>query len=135
MYSVNTSQSHDEISQYQLGRYISTSEAFWRIFGFPIHERHPPVQALAVHLENGQRVYFTPQTAAEQASHPKATTLTAFFNLCQEDAFARTLFYHEVPSYYRWFANKWMRRKIGKPVPQHPEMRCDETLGRVYTIH
>jgi hypothetical protein len=22
----------------------------WRIFGFPIHERHPPVQALAVQL-------------------------------------------------------------------------------------
>ncbi|GBP88777.1 Proton-coupled amino acid transporter-like protein CG1139 [Eumeta japonica] len=49
----------DEINQYQLGRYISSNEAVWRILSFPIHERHPTVVHLAVHLENGQRVYFT----------------------------------------------------------------------------
>ena len=49
----------DEINQYQLGRYISSNEAVWRILSFPIHERHPIVIHLAVHLENGQRVYFT----------------------------------------------------------------------------
>ncbi|GFV99038.1 ATP-dependent DNA helicase [Trichonephila clavipes] len=49
----------DEINQYQLGRYISSNEAVWRILSFPIHERHPTVIHLAVHLENGQRVYFT----------------------------------------------------------------------------
>ncbi|GFW07512.1 ATP-dependent DNA helicase [Trichonephila clavipes] len=49
----------DEINQYQLGRYISSNEAVWRILSFPIHERHPTVVHLAVHLANGQRVYFT----------------------------------------------------------------------------
>ncbi|GFW10572.1 ATP-dependent DNA helicase [Trichonephila clavipes] len=49
----------DEINQYQFGRYISSNEAVWRILSFPIHERHPTVVHLAVHLENGQRVYFT----------------------------------------------------------------------------
>lgn len=34
---------NDEITQYQLGRYISTNEALWRIFSFPIHERYPTV--------------------------------------------------------------------------------------------
>ncbi|GBN36887.1 hypothetical protein AVEN_32254-1 [Araneus ventricosus] len=31
----------DEISEYQAGRYISSNETAWRIFGFPIHERYP----------------------------------------------------------------------------------------------
>ncbi|GFX49106.1 hypothetical protein TNCV_3077241 [Trichonephila clavipes] len=34
----------DEINQYQLGRYISSNEAVWRILSFPIHERHPTFQ-------------------------------------------------------------------------------------------
>ncbi|XP_066453866.1 uncharacterized protein [Eleutherodactylus coqui] len=55
----NASAPIDEIERYQLGRYISSNEAVWRIFSFPIHERHPTVVHLAVHLENGERVYFT----------------------------------------------------------------------------
>ncbi|GBP15269.1 hypothetical protein EVAR_92263_1 [Eumeta japonica] len=50
---------NDEITQYQMGRYISSNEAVWRIMSFPMHERHPVVVHLAVHLENGQRgLYF-----------------------------------------------------------------------------
>lgn len=33
----------DEISQFQMGRYISSNEAVWRIFSFPIHDRYPTV--------------------------------------------------------------------------------------------
>ena len=94
MFALQETNIHDEITQYEIGRYISSNEAFWRIFGFPIHERHPAIQQLAVHLENGQRIYFTKETAAQQVQAPKNTTLTAFFKLCQEDEFARTLFYH-----------------------------------------
>ncbi|GBP17299.1 hypothetical protein EVAR_90159_1 [Eumeta japonica] len=43
---------NDEITLYQIGRYISSNEAAWRIFGFPIHERDPAVVQLAIHLEN-----------------------------------------------------------------------------------
>ena len=72
----------DEISDYQNARYVSSNEAVWRILEFPIHERDPPVQQLAVHLENGQCVYFTEDTARDQASRdPPKTTLTEFFNL------------------------------------------------------
>ncbi|XP_023209444.1 uncharacterized protein LOC111612464 [Centruroides sculpturatus] len=49
----NASAPINEIDRYELGRYISTNEAVWRIFSFPIHERHPTVVHLAVHLENG----------------------------------------------------------------------------------
>ncbi|GFT13405.1 helitron_like_N domain-containing protein [Trichonephila clavipes] len=55
----NTTASNDEVTQYQLGRYISSNEAVWRILSFSIHGRYPTVVHLAVHLENGQRVYFT----------------------------------------------------------------------------
>ena len=79
----------DEVRQYQTGRYISSNEAVWRILGFPIHERHPAIEHLAVHVENGQRVYFTARNAAQMAQEPpKDTTLTAFFKLCHEDEFA-----------------------------------------------
>lgn len=59
VFEVQNINKNDEISRYQMGRYISRSEAIWRIFSFPIHEREPSVQHLAVHLVNGQRVYFT----------------------------------------------------------------------------
>ena len=75
----NAAESTDEVTQYQLGRYISSSEATWRIFSFQIHERHPTVQHLAVHLENGQRMYWTPRNFQERISTAPRTTLTAFF--------------------------------------------------------
>ncbi|GBM86776.1 hypothetical protein AVEN_203254-1 [Araneus ventricosus] len=84
---------NDEITNYQIGRYISSNEAVWRIFGFQIHERDPAVIHLAVHLENGQRVYFTDETALDRAINPPKTTLTEFFELCNRaDAFGAGLF-------------------------------------------
>ncbi|GFV90790.1 ATP-dependent DNA helicase [Trichonephila clavipes] len=79
---------------------VSSNEAAWRIFPFPMHERNPAGIHLSIHLENGQRVYFTNANVLQRALNPPGTTLTAFFTLCQEDAFARTLLYSEVPSYY-----------------------------------
>jgi hypothetical protein len=40
----------DEAQRYLLGRYISSNEAIWRIFDFPIRETHPTVVHLSVHL-------------------------------------------------------------------------------------
>lgn len=31
----------DEVNIYQTGRYISSNEATWRIFGFDIHQQYP----------------------------------------------------------------------------------------------
>jgi len=49
---------HDEIKNYLYDHYINISEAVWGLLEFPIHERNPIIVHLAVHLENGQRVYF-----------------------------------------------------------------------------
>ncbi|GFS52473.1 ATP-dependent DNA helicase [Trichonephila clavipes] len=62
---------------------------------FPIHERDPSVIHLALHLENGQRIYFPEQTALQQALPAPKTTCTEFFNLCnRQDAVGHNLQIH-----------------------------------------
>lgn len=125
----------DEITQYQMGRYISSNEAVWRILGFHIHDRYPAVVHLSVHLENGQRVYFNQENVAARSMNPPNTTLTGFFQLCQTDPFARTLLYHQVPQFYTWSQNKtFCRRKQGVPVEGF-DIKKSDTIGRVYTVH
>ncbi|GFU10027.1 ATP-dependent DNA helicase [Trichonephila clavipes] len=89
-----------------MGRYICSNEAIWCIFSFPIHERYPAVIHLAVHLENGQCVYFTEQTALQQALTAPKTILTEFFNLCDRQdlfgRFAKTSICTNVPKYFTW---------------------------------
>ena len=96
MFGIGDPNANDEVMKFQLGRYVSYNQAIWRI-SFPIHERHPTVVHLAVHLE---RVYFTEANAEQRAERPPATTLTNFFSTYQTDPFARTLFYSEMPRFY-----------------------------------
>lgn len=86
-----------------------------------------------VRLENGERVYYTEENAKERATNPKNTTLTTFLQLCQNDPFAKTLLYHEVPRYYTWNAKKseFCRRKQGKRVPEYAGIGASNTLGQV----
>ncbi|GFX42656.1 ATP-dependent DNA helicase [Trichonephila clavipes] len=126
-----------EVAQYQAGRYISSNEAVWQILSFPIHKRSPTFVNLAVNLEKGQRVYLTAKNVQQIALNPSATTLTAFFTLCQNDAFAKTLLYSEVPTYYAWNASRKLfeRRKRGEQVIGQPGMFKEKTIGRLYTIY
>lgn len=59
LFEVRDINKNDEIIQYQMGKYINSNQAIWFIFSFSIHNRDPPVEHLAVHLENSQCVYFT----------------------------------------------------------------------------
>jgi len=40
------------------GRYVSASEACWRIFNFRLQERSPNVERLPIHLPDGQQVFY-----------------------------------------------------------------------------
>ncbi|VEN49979.1 unnamed protein product [Callosobruchus maculatus] len=137
VFGVAAENSSDEITQFQTGRYVSSNEAMWRIFSFAIHERHPTVIHLAVHLENGQRVYFTAENVLQRVDRPPSTTLTSFFEMCQNDDFARTLLYSEMPRYYTWnqSSKKFQRRRLGLPVPGFPQVFSTDALGRIYTVH
>ena len=121
-------ESRNEVQNFVTGRYVSSNEAIWRIFGFPIHEHFPSVTHLAVHLENGQRVYYTDNTSREEIQRrgESDTTLTAFFKLCREDPFARALLYFQLPRHYTWKNKKWKRRAGNVE---------SAALGRVYTVH
>ncbi|KAL8558676.1 hypothetical protein ACOMHN_037769 [Nucella lapillus] len=115
----------DKISMFQNARYIGSIEAGWQLLGNDIHERFPMVQRLSVHLENGQRVYFRQDNAMDRAhGPPPAATLTAFFQLCNEDPSAIELKYPEVTEQYTWQLTRkqWQKRKRGK------------AIGRMYTI-
>lgn len=46
--------STDEIKRYKSGRYLAASEAYWRFFGYRMHNKSPDVMPLAVHLPNHQ---------------------------------------------------------------------------------
>jgi hypothetical protein len=133
----NSETANDEIKQYQIGRYINSNEAAWRLFGFALHDREPNVTHLAVHLENGQRVYFTAESVEQAVQHPRDTTLTAFFKLNQVDEFARTQLYSNIPSYYTWQerTKTWQRRARGQGVPNWPGIIQSDTIGRVFGVH
>ncbi|GBP93805.1 hypothetical protein EVAR_59348_1 [Eumeta japonica] len=133
----NVESCHSAKSIKYLCKYVSTNEALWRLLSFQIHERYPTVVHLAVHLENGQRVYFTEANAAQRAERPPSTTLTSFFAMCEADPFAATLMYVEMPKYYTWnqSTKKFQRRKQGTPVPDWPQVFSTDALGRMYTVH
>ncbi|GFX14944.1 ATP-dependent DNA helicase [Trichonephila clavipes] len=63
----------DEVTTYQQGRYISSSEAVWRLLNFPIHQRYPTVVHFWQYiLKGGQRVYYEPgQPTAHLTDTPK----------------------------------------------------------------
>ncbi|KAK9822437.1 hypothetical protein WJX74_008545 [Apatococcus lobatus] len=50
---------HDEIADYLDARYVSSSEACWRLPGFGLNDRDPTVYRLAVHLPQQQTVHFS----------------------------------------------------------------------------
>lgn len=141
VFTVQNVNENDEITRYQMGRYISSNEAIWRILSFPIHERDPAVIHLAIHLENGQRVFFNEQNVLERALTAPKTTLTEFFELCKQEnifgAFARTLLYDQVPTYFTFnkTSKKWEPRKRGTPVDGYPGIFSTNALGRLYTVH
>lgn len=137
----------DEIKFFETGRYLSTNEAVWRILQFSMHERFPTVMHLAVHLEDGQRIYFTEKNISEKLRNSINTTLTGFFEICAKDDFAKTLLYIEVASYYRWIIaldesfeppkkrGFFQRRKLGTAVDGWPGVVKSPALCRIYTVH
>ena len=126
---------HDEVENYLNGWYISTLEALWRLVKFLMNDRHPTVVELAIHLENGQRVYFSLNNVQRIVENPPKTILTADFDLCSSDNFAKTLLSQEVLHYYTWVNKKFSRRKHGEDVAGYLRIKKDPVLGRVYSIH
>ncbi|XP_078437639.1 uncharacterized protein LOC144708259 [Wolffia australiana] len=108
---------HDEAQQYLDARYVSASEAFWRICEFSMQKMYPTVFALQVHDENMQTVVFAEgETISEVMDRSERTPLTEWMHYNREhpqDNLARQMLYCDFPSYYTWndSARRWTRRQ------------------------
>jgi hypothetical protein len=109
----------DEVQQHLTGRYLSPSEAVWRIMKNPVHDEYPAVEQLAVHLEHQQTVYFQEDaTVAHVLARldKSGTTLTAFFEYNARFPTGRHLLYQDFPDSFTWVqaSKEWKVRKQGK---------------------
>ena len=118
----------DETKEYLDCRYISASEACWRIFEFKIQYRNPAVERLNFHLEKKNTVTFPESINLRQLVHRPGIENTMFTewmkaNNSFEDA--RELTYTDFPTKWVWHSNvqQWRRRKNGK------------YIGRIYFAH
>ncbi|MCO5594641.1 hypothetical protein L7F22_048674 [Adiantum nelumboides] len=95
----------DEIDMYVDGRYVSASEACWRIFEFPLHSDAPNVQRLSVHVSSGQMVTFQDHDRLGDVLHMdtlEKTTLTEWFVCNVENPEANDTLYIDFPQKWVW---------------------------------
>ena len=70
----------DEINQYIRGRYLSASEAVWRIFEYDVTRREPSVDRYPVHLENENYVvYDTKDDLSRKRAQESISKLERYF--------------------------------------------------------
>ncbi len=118
----------DEIKQYMNCRFVSASEAIWRIFGFFIHEHHPSVEWLSFHLPGEKSILYEDHDDLRdvvRAHEESMTKFQAWMHCNSVDDFARTLTYIQFPEHFVWNRQikQWTRRRRGR------------SIGRIYFVH
>ncbi|XP_044450928.1 uncharacterized protein [Triticum aestivum] len=122
------SKTDDEIKMYLRCRYITATEACWRIFRFPLQYQEPSVERLTFHQENKQLVIFPDSRNLDEIiRHPRSgvTMFTEWMETNKKHEDARELTYSEFPTKWTWnhTEKKWTRRRGGKKI------------GRIYNAH
>ena len=116
----------NEIDAHLAGRLLSASEAVHRLLELPLHKEFPNVVRLDIHMPQMQTMVFDP-TADENDLLQQLTSTTSklmgWFDLNADDAFARTLYYSDVPGFYIWEDSRW-RRRIQTKVCEVDSHRC-----------
>ncbi|CAG8551625.1 6888_t:CDS:2, partial [Gigaspora rosea] len=104
---------NDKIKKYVDGKYVSASEAIWRLFKFDLHARSHTVYRLPVHLEGQQQVYFKDNSNIPAVlDKAQYTKLTRYFDLNAnnpDNELLHGLRYKDIPNYYTWNkkTNNW----------------------------
>uniref|UniRef100_A0A914DCA3 ATP-dependent DNA helicase n=1 Tax=Acrobeloides nanus TaxID=290746 RepID=A0A914DCA3_9BILA len=133
---------HDEIKTYVDMRYITSHEAFWRIFELDLDDKSHSITRLQVHLPEMHEVYYTASDNIGERLDKAATqntTLTAWFELNKGDMVARNYYYYDIPEHYTF-------KNVNNNMSWNKKGRFDENgnkiadswkkcLGRMYTIH
>lgn len=108
----------DEIKQYLDCRYISPSEACWRILSFSIHGRKPAVERMFFHLVGEKMIYFTDHSRMENVLENASVTesmFTAWLQANQDFEAARELTYGQFVTKFVYNRKDriWKPRKRG----------------------
>ena len=107
---------------------ISSLEAAYQIFSFPLHGKVPSVIRLPVHLPSQQLVQFDPNAVSQDDATPSSTMLMAFFD------YNNHLTVEEEPATYADFVEghtyieetkQWLKRKRNESRP---------LIGRMYGV-
>ncbi|XP_058726734.1 uncharacterized protein LOC131598120 [Vicia villosa] len=111
----------DEIKQYLDCRYVSPSEACWRIFSFPIHGRSPAVERLYFHLEGDNCVYYTDYELIDEVLEKpsvKESMFTAWMEANKTYPEAKDLTYSKFLTRFVYDKRyrRWRPRKRGNTV-------------------
>ena len=104
----------DEINNYLNARYVSASEACWRIFNFDTNGQNPHTIRLPVHTENCQIVTFNAESSLNDIKiNNSETPLTHYLKLNKTNTDVRDIFYYQMPLYYIWNSTKklWTPRQ------------------------
>lgn len=119
----------DEIKSFLDGRYISASEAHWRMISFSMHQESPNVVRLAVHLPGSQQVLFRDgDDLARLAQRPPPnTTLLAWFAYNRQHPGSDVL-YPDFPSQHTFDKQQRVWRPRRRQMQRQP-------IGRMYFVH
>ena len=106
----------DEIEEYWSGRYLSATEAVWRIFGYSITQKTPTVTALPIHLPDSPhyRRYHrsSPSASLSNLEHYFARPEGIFLDETNQHSF-KDLYYAEYFSCFH--LEKFNEANVGKP--------------------
>ena len=131
----------NEIKDYQDERYLSATEADWRLRGYSIVEHDPKVARLEVHLEGKHVVYFEEGKENNAAEKNKITKLMAWFIVNTKYVNARHIKYIDFPKYFTWNGKhqEWkprvQYRVDGSTSCEYDFLRPPQcVVGRMYTV-
>ncbi len=93
---------YSDIEQFQDARYVSASEAAWRILAFDIVDNHPPVYRLKVHTEGHHTAYFREREETPAALKEPQTKLTEWYKANTKYPGSNHLRYDEFPRFFTW---------------------------------
>ena len=60
---------------------LGASEVFWRLYEFNIHNRHPKVVTLTMHLKDQQQVYYDEEDDIAEVLNNLKNIFTCFLQL------------------------------------------------------
>ncbi len=105
-------QNPDEIKAYLEGRYVSASEASWRLFSFRMHDETPFVTCLAVHERGMHTVVYNDNVSIFEIvnnDQNQKITLTEYFQANIDYPLAKEVTYMDFPFLFTWTneTKKW----------------------------